>query len=115
MSELYKTLKNAKEELLEWITENPDDDEPHDRIFEIADSYVPVYNYDLLQWASENLDFAVDKPELGPAFDGSPTPINIIAANIFEYIESELWEYWHNERDNILEELEESEDDDDNE
>ena len=106
MSELLKTLDGLKSELKEWIIENPDEDEPNDKIFELADSGVPIDTYDLLQWALENSSFATDEPELGPAFDGTPTPTNIIAANIFEYLESELWEYWRDERDDILKELE---------
>lgn len=68
--------------------------EPHDIIHEIADSSVPVYTYDLLQLAANHLELAVDTPELGPAFDGEPTPVNIIAANVFEAITEGLWEEW---------------------
>jgi hypothetical protein len=107
MSDLYDLVKSACEELQEWIDENPGDDEPHDRIFEIADSHVPVYNSDIIQCAADNISLAVDEPELGPAFDGSPTPINIIAANIFEYIEAELWEYYNDHKDDGLDSEEE--------
>ncbi len=68
--------------------------EPHDVIAEIADSSVPVYTYDLMQLAANNISLAVDEPELGPAFDGSPTPVNIIAANIYEAITEGLWDAW---------------------
>jgi len=95
---LYDIFKYAKEDFKNWMDDNPDNDEPHDCIHEIADSSVPVYNYDLLRLAADNLNLGVDEPELGPAFDGSPTPINIIAANVFEAIESELWEYWNDNR-----------------
>jgi len=66
-------------------------------VFEISDSNVPIYNGDILQLAADNYDLALNEPELGPAFDGSPTPINIIAANIFEHIENRLWEYVRDE------------------
>ena len=89
----------AIEDLVTWMNDNPDNDEPHDTIHEIADSSVPVYTYDLLQLAADNLNLAVDVPEIGPAFDGSPTPVNIIAANVFEYIEAALWEYWNDNTD----------------
>ena len=65
-----------------WMEDNPLDTEPHDTISEIADSSTPVYNYDLLRLAADNLNLGVDVPELGPAFDGEPTPVNIIAANV---------------------------------
>lgn len=64
-----------------------------DLIFEIADSNVPIYTGDLMQLAADNIYLATEEPELGPAFDGSPTPVNIVAANVFEHIEGKLWEY----------------------
>ena len=111
MTELNERVNSACEELDEWIKENPGDDEPHDRIFEIADSWVPIYTYDIIMCAADNISLAVDEPELGPAFDGSPTPVNIIAANIFEYIEAALWEYFEDHKEDYLEEeeLEETE------
>ena len=105
MSGLQNDVNNAKEELESWIKENPYDNDPGDFIFETTDSSVPIYNSDILQYANNNSSLSVDTPELGPAFDGSPTPINIIAANIFEYINNELWIYWNDERDNILDDL----------
>ena len=93
MTTLYELGQDVRAELRERIDEI-DRDEPHDVIFEIADSNVPIYNYDLLDVASNNINIAVNEPELGPAFDGSPTPINVIAANIFEYLETELWDEW---------------------
>ena len=72
----------------------PRADELHDVIHEVADSSVPVYTSDLLALANEDNGLATDEPELGPAFDGSPTPTNVIAANVFERIEAALWDEW---------------------
>ena len=69
-----------------------DSDEPHDAIHEIADGAVPVYTGDLMELAANNLELATNTPELGPAFDGEPTPVNIIAANVFEAVEAALWQ-----------------------
>lgn len=44
---------------------------------------LPRYTSDLLALACEDNALAVDTPELRPAFDGSPTPANIIAANVY--------------------------------
>jgi len=105
---LLQLVTDAIAELREWRADHPDD-EPHDAIHEIADTSVPVYTGDLLRLAAENLHLATDEPELGPAngsnFDGTNSPINIIAANIFEHIESALWDAW--------EEIEKGVDDDD--
>ena len=81
-------------------------DEPHDTISEAADSNVPIYNGDLLDLAAGDNNLAYVVPELGPAFDGSPTPINIIAANVYEAIEAHLWEWWQANKDNLLVECE---------
>jgi len=109
-NDLYNTLEGLKEDLQDWINDNPGDNDPGDTIFEIADSGVPVYTGDLLQFALDHLDFATAEPDLGPAFDGSPTPTNIIAANIFEYLEAELWEYYNDHKDDYLDDEEETED-----
>lgn len=92
--DLDAILDDAAEEMRTWAKENPDDTEPHDFIHETADSGVPVYHSDLLKLAAENHSLALDEPELGPAYDGKPTPINIIAANVYEAIEARMWDEW---------------------
>jgi len=89
----------AQEELADWMRENPGNDEPHDAIFEIVDGSVPIYTGDLMQLAADNISLATDEPELGPAFGGEATPVNIVAANVFEHIQQELWEYWNEHKD----------------
>ena len=90
---LYEIIDNAIEELEDNLNDDIfESDAPHDTISEIADSAVPVYSSDLLQLAADNLELAITEPELGPAFDGEPTPTNIIAANIQETIERALWD-----------------------
>ena len=108
MSELDERIDNALDELKEWMIDNPGED-ADDEIFEIADSSCPIMNYDILQCAVDDMDLALTEPEIGPAFDGSPTAINIIAANIFEKIRGELWEYYNNHKDDYLDEIDEEE------
>ena len=88
---LYEIIQAAKEELRERFS--PDEPYRSDLVHEIADSSVPVYNHELITLAYNDMNLAVDTPELGPAFDGSPTPCNIIAANIYEAIASELYQF----------------------
>lgn len=71
--------------------------EPHDAIHEVADGAVPVYTGDLMELAAQDIALATDEPEIGPAFDGSPTPVNIVAANVYERITAALWEFWNDE------------------
>jgi len=90
---LYEIITAAKEELAERINDaDTDIIDESDIIHEIADSSVPVYNNDLISLAYHDMSLAVDEPELGPAFDGTPTPINIIAANVYEAITAALYE-----------------------
>ena len=63
-----------------------------DWIHEIADNSVPVYTIKILECAMENMSLATDEPEIGPAFDGSHTAANIIAANIYERVCNHLYE-----------------------
>ena len=88
---LYEIIEDAKTELEELMHGNPE--YPEDLVHEIADSSVPVYTYDLMQLAAANTNLAVDEPELGPAFDRSPTPVNIIAANVYESVSNALHEH----------------------
>ena len=61
-----------------------DDAYPEDRATEIADSAVPIYTHEIMEAATESIDIATGEPECGPAFDGSPTPSNIIAGNLYD-------------------------------
>lgn len=99
-----QALLNDARESLKNDYDLLDQNYPEDCISEVADGFTPVYNYDLLQYAANNMQLALDEPDIGPAFDGSPTPINIIAANIYEAI----YNYLHEELDDIRTELEEA-------
>lgn len=65
-----------------------------DIVHSIADGTTPIYHSDLLDVAMSSIgSIATVEPELGPAFDGRPTPTNIIAANIYEALCEAMWEY----------------------
>jgi hypothetical protein len=95
MDKLQDILDSAREELKEYA--QGEIEEISDAIHEIADGQVPVYTSDLMELAAEDIALATREPELGPAFDGSPTPVNIVAANVYEAITEALWEYWNDE------------------
>ncbi len=108
MDNLQDIIDGAVDELREWCKNNPGSDPTYDGpLHEFADGAVPVYNGDLLNLAAGNNDLALTAPALGPAFDGTPTPINIIAANVYEAVEAGLYEAWQE----IEEEREEAEED----
>ena len=60
-----------------------------DLISEIADSHVPIYTYDLLQYASNNFDLL----EQNDLVNDQPDVISIIQANIYEILTEELYNY----------------------
>src|SRR5574341_15511 len=64
-----------------------------DIVFECANAAVPYLLSDILQLATDDTYLAAEEPSTGPAFDGTSTPVNIIAANIFEAIEDCLCHY----------------------
>lgn len=86
--------QSVKAEIRKRAKELLEDRYPEDTVAEIVDSWVPIYTFDLLQVAAENLTMAVLEPELGPAFDGTPTPVNIIAANIYEALNAVAFDEW---------------------
>ena len=114
METLQGCIDNAIETLQEWWEDGEcrHARDIEDDIFEIADGAVPVYNSDLLEVAVDSPYVALSEPECGPAFDGTPTPINIIAANIYEAIIEALYvEARRLEDEADIAELEEEEED----
>ncbi len=97
LSAHYQMAREAFDEHLDYQDSAADRlavvNDPADAVNEIADICVPVYTAGLLQLAANSPELAVDEPECGPAFDGTPTPTNIIAANVYEAIIADLHEY----------------------
>lgn len=96
---LYQIIKDAKEELQQQLTDEPDMQYPEDRVHEIVDSICLMPNYQYLELAAANNDLATSEPDCGPAFDGTPTPINIICANLYEAISNELHQYLYEQEE----------------
>lgn len=83
MTTLQSLVDGAIDELKEQAQDARD---IGDLIHEIADWWVPIYTHTILEVASSKIRLAFDEPELWPAFNGKPTPVNLIAANIYEAI-----------------------------
>ena len=83
---------------IQWCKEEKEDYEIDDLIHEIADNNIPIYTYDLLQYASNNFDLI--QPSELQRFN--PSVVNIIQANIYEVLTEALYEYINeqNEGDN---------------
>ena len=97
--DLQDIIAGAVAEFAEWIKDNPDEAEPNEGIGEIAGSNVPIYTADLIQLGADNWELMMTESEIGPAFDGTPTPLNILAANVYDAITTALWERWQQHLD----------------
>ena len=60
-----------------------------DLIAEVSDNNIPIYTYDLLQYASNNFDLIQPNDSAGV----SPDVVMIIQANIYELLVQDLYEY----------------------
>ena len=97
---MEKTKKYYTEDLIEeaiedlqdriqWCKEEKEDYEIDDLISETADNNIPIYTYDLLQYASNNFDLI----EPSDLCSDSPSVTQIITANIYEVLTEALYEY----------------------
>ena len=85
-------IEGAIEDLQDRIKEEEikiDEIELDDAISEVADNNIPIYTYDLLQYASNNFDL-IEPSEL---CSDNPSVISIIQANIYELLTEALYEY----------------------
>ena len=89
IDELQDRLKEEEIEIKEgWETE--------DIVSEVADNNIPIYTYDLLQYASNNFDLIEPSDLQGD----NPSVISIIQANIYEILTEELYAYVTTIQDN---------------
>ena len=80
-------IEGAIDELQERFV--GEEDEIDDIIAEIADNNIPIYTYDLLQYASNNFDLIQPSDLQGE----EPSVTSIIQANIYEILTEELYAY----------------------
>ena len=89
IDELQERLEEEEIKIVEgWETQ--------DILAEIADNNIPIYTYDLLQYASNNFDLIYPNELAGD----EPDVIKIIQANIYELLHTELYAYVTTIRDN---------------
>ena len=77
------------EESIKWNKDNEEDYEIDDLINETANNNIPIYTYDLLQYASNNFDLIEPNDLVGE----NPDVTQIISANIYEILTEELYNY----------------------
>ena len=85
-------IEGAIEDLqdrIEWCEKEEERYDEDDLISEVADNNIPVYTYDLLQYASNNFDLI----EPSDLCSDNPSVTQIITANIYELLTEELYDY----------------------
>jgi len=87
-------IEGAIDELQERFV--GEEDEIDDIIAEIADNNIPIYTYDLLQYASNNFDLIQQNDLAGD----NPDVIKIIQANMYDILTEELYGYVSKIQDN---------------
>ena len=89
---LSELQRGAREELEDRIKEEEikiDEIELDDAIAEISDNNIPIYTYELLQYASNNFDLIEPNDLAGD----NPDVVRIIQSNIYELLMEDLYEY----------------------
>ena len=92
LQELYDQATDDLDDRIAWYKEEKEDYEIDDLIHEIADNNIPIYTYDLLQYASNNFDL-IYKNDL---CSSDADCVQIIQANIFEFLSDHLYNYIDN-------------------
>ena len=94
MQELYDQAIDDLKCRLEWNKKHCiEDEEIEDLITEVADNNIPIYTYDLLQYASNNFDLIYKNDLCSEDADC----VQIIQANIYEWLSSKLYDYINTE------------------
>ena len=89
LSELQRQAREELEDRIKWCRENEEQENSDDLIAEVSDNNIPIYTYELLQYASNNFDLL----EQNDMVDDQPDVVSIIQANIYELLMEDLYEY----------------------
>ena len=90
-------IERAIDELQDRLKEEEKGYEPDDIIAEVADNNIPIYTYDLLQYASNNFDLIQTNDLCLNSSYGDV--VQIIQANIYEILTEELYAYMNTIQD----------------
>ena len=89
LSELQREAREELEDRIKWCRENEEQENSDDLIHEVADNNIPIYTYDLLQYASNNFNLIYKNDLCSDDADC----IQIIQSNIYEELMEDLYEY----------------------
>ena len=90
LSEIQRGAREELEDQIQWYEkEAPVEYDIDDLIAEVADNNIPIYTYELLQYASNNFDLIEPNDLAGD----NPDVVRIIQSNIYELLMEDLYEY----------------------
>tara|TARA_Y100000034_G_C6549507_1_gene237333 strand:+ start:195 stop:509 length:315 start_codon:yes stop_codon:yes gene_type:complete len=89
LSGIQRQAREELEERIKWCEKEEENYDSDDLISEVADNNIPIYTYELLQYASNNFDL-IEKNDLCSDDAGC---IQIIQSNIYELLTESLYEY----------------------
>ena len=89
LSELQRGAEEELEDQIKWYEKEEEEYDEDDLIQELADNNIPIYTYDLLQYASYNFNLIYKNDLCADDADC----IQIIQSNIYELLMEDLYEY----------------------
>jgi len=90
LSDLKESAIEELEDCIKWNKDNKENYELDDLIPEVADNNIPIYTYELLQYASNTLWLATEPNDL---CSENADAIKVIQANIYEALTEALHEH----------------------
>ena len=90
--DLIKGTIEYLDEQIKWYKEEKEEYDIDDLISEVADNSIPIYTYDLLQYASNNFDLIQPNTSAEEYSD----VIKIIQCNIYEMLTEHLYNHINN-------------------
>ena len=89
LSELQRGAEEELEDQIKWYEKEKEEYDEDDLIAEVSENNIPIYTYELLQYASNNFDLIEPNDLAGD----SPDVVKIIQYNIYELLMEDLYEY----------------------
>jgi len=89
LSELQRGAEEELEDQIKWYEKEKEEYDEDDLIAEVSENNIPIYTYELLQYASNNFDLIEPNDLAGD----SPDVVKIIQCNIYELLMEDLYEY----------------------
>ena len=87
--DLIEGAQEELEEQIKWYEKEEENYDSDDLISEVADNNIPIYTYELLQYASNNFNLIYKNDLCSDDADC----IQIIQSNIYELLMEDLYEY----------------------